>query len=139
MNDMSYYKISLEVAEADFNRFCESMAVETDLDNMEKDTQKAFLENKCIVIKAMRLKSLAVNESGELEFTPVRSDNKAKITFHEPTGATLMATDGASKNESMKRMNKVLADVTQTNEKRFSLLKLSDYRVCLAVISLFLV
>ena len=42
-----------------------------------------------------------VNEDGEPVFAPQRTNDAELLTFHEPTGASLMAVDRKKKNEEV--------------------------------------
>ena len=79
-------KIAKEVAEQDFNRFVEAMALEVDPTNMDEDDHKGFTQQKDRIIRAIMSGSLVVNDNGEPVFTPQRTNDADAITFHEPTG-----------------------------------------------------
>ena len=98
---------------------------------------KSFKLEKSKVIKAIQKGSLVINDEGLPIFTPKKGDS-GPITFYEPTGASLMAMDKRKKNEDFSKFYSVLGDITKTDAKTFSKLKMSDLRVCMAIGTLFL-
>jgi hypothetical protein len=131
-------KISVEMAEQEFNRFAESMDLEFDVSGMDPDDLKGFESNKGIIVKAIQKGALIVDEKGQPVYTPQRTGEISPIVFHEPTGASLMAMDGGKKTEDVKKLYHVMADVTGREPKLFSSMKMADLKVCMAVITLFL-
>lgn len=131
-------KIARDVAEAEFDRFIEANAIMTVYDGMEKEDRDSFGEQKERIVQAIMSGSLAVNEDGEPVFTPQRTKDAAALTFHEPTGASLMAMDRKKKNEDIGKLYATMGDMTRTDAKTFSQMKMADLKVCMAVTVLFL-
>lgn len=130
--------IDRATAEAEFNRFVDLM----DLDMTDAGTdpeEKADKEGaRDKIVTSIMRGALVINDDGEPVFTPVRSGDVVPITFHEPTGASLMAMDRVKKNADIKKTYSVLAEITKQNPQLFSALKMGDLKVCLAVLTLFL-
>lgn len=135
---MAENKVSVEMAEQEFDRFAEAMDLEFDTSNMDQEDVKGLYHNKGIIIKAIQKGSLIIDEQGQPVYTPQRTSDVSPIVFHEPTGASLMAMDGGKKTEDVKKLYHVMADVTQREPKLFSAMKMADLKVCMAVITLFL-
>lgn len=131
-------KIATEVAEADFDRFIESSGIYINIEKMGKEDRESFEEQRGRIVRAIESGALVVNEDGEPVFTPQRSGDVGPLTFHEPTGASLMAMDKKKKDEDVGKMYATMADMAGTSAKTFSQLKMADLKVCMAVATLFL-
>ena len=132
-------KIAADVAEAEFLRFTETMDLDVDKADMDEDDARGFEKQKARIIKALMAGSLVINDDGEPVFTPCQSGPDAvPITFHEPTGASLMAMDGKKKNADVSKMFSVMGNMTKTSSATFSKMVNRDLNVCLAVTTLFL-
>ncbi len=128
--------VSREVAEQEFERFLEEM--DLSFDGLDDEDASAFNANKNIVVGAIEKGRLVINEQGEPVYSPTdKSGNTEAITFHEPTGASLMAIDG-KKDKSVKASYAVMSNVTGEASARFANMKNRDARVCRAILTLFL-
>ena len=134
MND----KVAKEVAEQEFNRFVESMDLDVDPADMDEDDRKGFNQQKDRVIAAIQFGALVIKDSGEPVFTPQRTNDADAITFHEPTGASLMAMDRKKKTEDIGKLYAAMGDITKTHANVFSKMKMADLKVCMAITTLFL-
>jgi hypothetical protein len=78
---------------------------------------------------------LVFNEDGEAIYTPQhkRSKYKEPITFHERTGASLMAMDGKKKNHDVAKTYAVMADMCDVHPNTFAGLVGTDVKVCEAL------
>ena len=130
--------IAPEVAEADFNRFVESMDLDLDTTDMDVEDLTAFKKQKKRVIKSIVDGNLIVNDDGEAVFTPSnkRSKYDKPITFHERTGASLMAMDTKKNNHNVAKTYAVMADMCEVSPKVFSGLAGSDIKICEALFAL---
>lgn len=125
-----------EVAEAEFARFCEAMDFDIDPAGMDADDREGFASLKKRIIRAMKNGTLVVDTEGRPVFTPQEGGDA--ITFHEPTGADLMAMDQRKKNADMAKLFAVMAAISKQSSARFSKMKKRDLDVCLAITNLFL-
>lgn len=130
-------KIAADVAESEFGRFIDSMDLDLNTDGMDDDEKKDLSLQKGRVISAIMNGSLVVNDDGEPVFTPQREEQDA-LTFHEPTGAALMAMDRKKQSEEIGKMFAAMAAITRTHSKVFSNMKMADLKICLAITTLFL-
>lgn len=131
-------KIAKEVAEQEFNRFVGSMDLDVDPADMDEDDRKGFTQQKDRVIAAIQSGALVIKDSGEPVFTPQRTNDADAITFHEPTGASLMAMDRKKKTEDIGKLYAAMGDITKTHANVFSKMKMADLKVCMAITTLFL-
>lgn len=131
-------RISPEVAEAEFQRFAEAMDLDVDVSKLDAEDLTAFNKNKDRILRAMSSGALLINENGEAVFTPQRpgSKNKDPITFHERTGASLMAMDGKKKGHDVAKTYAVMADMCKVHQSTFAGMTGSDVKVCEALFAL---
>lgn len=131
-------KIALEVAEAEFNRFIECMDIDADPSDMDAEDLTSFNKHKSRIIRAVQDGSLVFNEDGEAVYTPQHSRTvyKEPITFHERTGASLMAMDGKKKNHDVAKTYAVMADMCKVPPKTFAGMVGRDVRLCEALFAL---
>lgn len=136
---MAENKISVEMAEQEFERFGEAMDLDFDTSFMDEEDRKGFEGAKRRIVKAIMSGAMVINEDGCPVFTPQRAGEDVKpITFYEPTGATYMAMDRKKKTEDMGKMFALMADYTRQSAGLFSKMKNADVKVCIAVTTLFL-
>lgn len=134
MNDT--IEINEEAAEQEVYRFLKAMGIK--VDNLDAEDQEAFDEHKGTLVDALRDGSLVINDDGEPVFTPQRKASRYKepLTFHERTGADLMASDKHRPDDTVKKMFEVMASLTKTRAKVFSDMAGSDLNVCRSVFTL---
>lgn len=129
-------RVATEVAVAEFERFLESMDLDADTSKMDADDLKSFDEAKRKLVRAIERGHLVVDDAGRPIYTP--QDGGAPITFHEPTGASFMATDGKKKGYDVAKMNAMLGDVTKQPPVMFAKMAGRDYKICQTILVLFL-
>lgn len=134
MNDL----IDREVAELEFERFVEAMDLDFDESLMDADDLSQFNKQKYRVIRAIESSALVINEDGEAVYTPQNRKSKYQnpITFHERTGASLMAMDSKKKNQDMAKTYAIMADMCKVPQSVFSGLVGIDGKVCEAIYTL---
>ncbi len=131
-------KVAREVAEQEFNRFVTDNAILVDYEGALKEDKDEFNQQKEHIVQAIMKGSMVINEDSEPVYTPQRTKDADPLTFHEPTGASLMAMDRKKKNEDVGKLYATMGDITRTNAKTFSSMKMADLKVCMAVTVLFL-
>jgi hypothetical protein len=131
-------KINLEVAQAEFDRFVESMGLLLDTSTMDVEDKTAFDKQKIRILDAMVSGHLVVNDDGEAVYTPFRptSGHKEPITFHERTGASVLAMDGKKKGHEMAKTYAIMAEMCKVHPSTFSRLAGPDIKTCEAVYAL---
>lgn len=130
-------KVASEVAEAEFDRFAEAMDLDVEPKGMDEEDLSTFRTCKRQMLREMLRGNLVINEKGEAAYTP-KVGNTEQLTFHEPDGAALMSMDRTKKGHDQKKLNSLMAEMTQTNEARFSSMKQRDLRICSSITILFL-
>ncbi len=130
--------IDKEVAIEEFERFAGSMDLDMDESTMDDDDIKNLNKMKNRLIKATMEGHLVINEKGEAVYTPSNEEsrNKDPITFHERTGASLMAMDGKGKNHDAARMYAILGDMCRVKPKVFAGLVGIDVKISEALFAL---
>lgn len=131
-------RIAPEVAEAEFQRFAEAMDLDVDTSRMDVEDLSAFNKQKSRILRAMESSALVVNEKGEAVYTPQRPESKHRdaITFHERTGASLMAMDGKKKGHDVAKTYAVMGDMCKVHPGVFAGLAGPDIKVCEALFAL---
>jgi hypothetical protein len=131
-------KIAGDVAEVEFERFADAMDLDLSTDGMDAEDLTAFTKTRNRVVRAIRLGHLVINDQGEAVYTPWRPGSKHKepITFHERTGASLMAMDSRKRGQDAAKTYAVMADMCRVPQSVFAHLAGTDIKVCEAVFSL---
>jgi len=131
-------KIAQEVADAEFERFVDAMDLDVDTAKMDAEDVTAFNKTKSRLIRAIQSGALSFNEDGESVYTPQhkRSKHKDAITFHERTGASLMATDGKKKNCDAAKTYAMMADMCKLHPSVFAGMVGTDIKICEAIFAL---
>lgn len=130
--------VCIEQAEKEFDGFVEAMDLDLDPVNMDAEDRTAFDRQKRRIIKAVMARALVFNEEGEAVYTPrhKKSVHRDPITFHERTGASLMAMDGKKKSHEVAKTYAILADMCRVHPKVFADLAGEDVKVCEALFAL---
>lgn len=131
-------KIDPETAAVEFDRFAEMMDLDLDVSGMDADDLTAFNKQKRRIVTAIERGSLVVNEAGEAVYTPSnkKSSHTDAITFHERTGASLMAMDGKKKGHDVAKTYAMMGDMCKLPPKTFAGLVGVDVKTCEAIFSL---
>ena len=131
-------KVALEVAQQEFERFIEDMDIDADQSVMDEEDKTAFNKHKSRMIKNIIRGSLVINENGEAVYTPHREASKHKdaITFHERTGASLMAADGKKKGDDVKKTYAVMGNMCKLHPGVFAGLSGPDIKACESIFAL---
>ena len=135
---MAENKVAKEVAEQEFERFAEVMDLDVDPAFLDDEDKKGLELQKNRIVAAIMAGSLVINDDGEPVYTPQRSEDRTPITFHEPSGASLMEMDRKKKNEDIGKLYAIMASMGKVHANTFAKMKMSDLKVCQAVTTLFL-
>lgn len=130
--------VDKETAEKEFDRFAEAMDLDLDTAGMGTEDLTALNRQKKKIVTAIKRGALLFNEDGEAIYTPQheRSRHKDPITFHERTGASLMAMDGKKKNYDVAKTYAVMADMCKVPASVFAGLVGVDIKTCEALFAL---
>lgn len=130
--------LAREVAEEQFNTFCDDMDIDRDVSKMKEKDAEGFEEQKEIIIGAMMTGRLFLNDDSEPVYTPKRSSIANPLTFREPTGADLMAMDRKKSGEDVGKMFALMDSITKSVPGTCSKLKGPDRKVAQAITVLFM-
>ena len=125
-------------AEQEFDRFIDCMDLDVEEAHMDAEDLTNFNKQKRRILKAITEGHLTVNENGEAVYTPQnpKSLNKDPITFHERSGASLMAMDGKKKNHDVAKTYAVMADMCKVHPKVFAGMRGIDDKIFGALFAL---
>lgn len=131
-------KVAREVAEQEFENFVEAMDLDLDTADMDVEDLAGFNKQKRRIVRAIIRGDLVFTENGEAVYTPrhPRTTHKDPITFHERTGASIMAMDGKKKGHDAAKMYSVLAEMCKVHPKTFAGMVGEDVKVCEALFAL---
>lgn len=135
---MTEYKVARDVAEEEFNTLCENVDIDNDTEAMSEEDQKGFEEQKAKLIRAIMRGTLTFNEDGLPVYTPMRSKIDNPLTFHEQTGAHLMAMDRKKEGQNVAKLLSLMDAMTKSAPGTCSKLEGADLKTCMAIITLFL-
>jgi len=138
MSDKKEPIVALEVAEAEFNRFAEMMDLDVDVSVMDDEDRTGFEKQKRRILRALQAGSLVINDNGEAVYAPQheRSTHKEAITFHEQSGASVMAVDGKKKNQNVAATFAMMGNMCKVHQNVFAGLVGPDIKVCMALFAL---
>ena len=121
-----------EVAEAEFNRFADAMDLDVDENAMDVEDRASFSKHKRRLTRAIEQGILVINDDGEAVLTPGNKSSAYTdpITFHERTGAALMAMDGKKAGQDVRKMYAVMGELAKVHPSVFSRLAGSDIKIC---------
>lgn len=130
--------ISLEVAESFFDDWADSMDLELDENFMDHDDLGQYRKQKKRLVSGFMRGALRINDKSEMVFTPENPKSRYKdpITFHERTGASVMAMDGRKKGHDVNKMYAVMADMCRIQVKDFAGMQGRDIKICEAICTL---
>lgn len=131
-------KVDIDSANSEFDRFVDCMDLDLDTSGMDSEDLTQFTKLKNRIIRAVQKGSLKFNESGEAIYQPQNKKSKYQesMTFHERTGASLMAMDGKKKNYDVSKTYAVMADMCKVHPNVFAGLVGIDVKVCEALFAL---
>ena len=130
--------VGREPAEAFFDEWADASDLELDEQYMDEDDVKQFKKQRNRIVQGFERGALRLNDNGELQFTPEnpKSKHKDTITFHERTGASVMAMDGKKKGHDARRMYAVMADMCKIQVSAFAGMHGRDIKICEAICTL---
>lgn len=136
---MENFKVAVEVAEAEFERFAEAMDIDISGKALTDEDRTALAQQRAIMVRAICKGSLVINDKGEPVFTPTQGDAAARqpLTFPEPGGSVMLSVDRFGKNAGVAKTYAMLGELTKTTPAHFSRMVERDLKVCRAIFALF--
>lgn len=132
---MSKYKVAEEVALQEFERMCAAHRVDIDESELSEKERQDFHDTRGKIVKAIRLGTLVVAETGLPTYTP--RDGGDPLTFHPATGATMMALESCGKDKNIANLMAAMTDMTRSAKGTFSKLSARDFTFCTHLATLF--
>lgn len=130
-------KVAREVAEAEFERMCEAHRIEHDTADMTETEATEWRDDiRAPLVRDLMSGALIVGEDGNPTYTAPGSTRG--ITFHPPTGATLMALETYAGAKNIANLVAAMADMTHTDRGEFGKMAARDVQACARVAKLFL-
>lgn len=131
--------ICREMAEQEFVRFCDAMAIEHDESAMPEGDLEDFKAIRGAIVSAIASGRVTINDNGE----PVLAlsseiHGKSSLTFREFTGGNLRAADGVGKNDNVRRMFALMAAQCGTSVATFDAMPQRDLKIAQKLFQLFL-
>lgn len=127
--------VAREVAEQEFARMCEAFRVELDESGLDDDEKAKLKDTRQKVVRDIMRGTLVVAENGLPTYTC--GDGKP-VTFHKPTGATLLALETYHGSKQIANTIAGAADMTRLDRGAFGKMELYDAQVCMRLATLFL-
>lgn len=127
--------VDTATAEREFDRFAEAMDLDLDESLMDESDRNAYKRQRSRMVRAIERGALVINQDGEAVYTPQnpKSSYREPITFHERTGASLMAMDSKKKGHDVAKTYAVMADMCRVHANVFAGLAGTDGKVCEAI------
>ena len=134
------HKIDFEIAEQEFNRFCDLWEIDNDVENMNDEDRNAFNSQKFKIINSIKRGRLILEDDESLTYIFARPELSGceTIKISRPVGSGLIAMDRYKDREGMHKTYAVLGGMTGKDASFFSKLDGIDLKLFMAVIALFL-
>lgn len=127
-----------DVAEKEFEDFCEEMDLDHDVAAMNEEDAKGFAELKETIIRALMGGRLCFNENSEPVLKAARSNIANPLVFREPSGADYMAMDRQKSGKDVSKMISLMDSVTKSTPGTCSKLKGKEFKIAQAIMQLFM-
>jgi hypothetical protein len=127
--------IDRETAEHELQRFLDAMDLVMSTDGMDENDKRDYTKDRDTLVRAIMSRRVDVNDVGEC--TLHTRDDK-HITFHEPTGASLLAMDKKKPTQEVGKLYAAMADFCKVPPVTFSKMGNSDLKIAMAIYLLFL-
>lgn len=138
-------KVCQEVAEQEFERFCQTMRIDTSVNESDAEESKDFTTLKNKLVKAIQSGDLVIGDDGKPTYTTVFDEEPLQLTINRPKGRVLMeaakiTNSGNTIFHAMAQMCSGYKDGKQVevNTKTFALMDAYDVKFCLSLATLFL-
>jgi ABC-type uncharacterized transport system ATPase subunit len=125
-------EICKEQFESEFERFCDAMDIDLKCKTEEEKTDLEALKDRLFV--AMQKGKLIFDDQNRPVYTTTEG---LKLTFDEPNGAALAASDAKKQDQIVAKNFAIMASMTQQHPKIFAQMKMRDLKVCQAIYALF--
>lgn len=135
-------KVAKEVAEAEFLRFVEINDLDIDESTFSDEDKEALAASKDVFVKSVMSGKIAVTVEGDviqhLSRVPQGSNCPETITFREPQGNALLASDKKKLGHDMSKFYAIMTNISNAPTGYFSKLYNRDLKVSMTIATLFL-
>lgn len=139
MTEDSKKKMTLEVAENEFDRFVEEWDIDGNIDAMSGEDRDSFKQQKDRIVRQILQGNATVDEHGNIAY--ILRHPKGELTdlsFNVPDGAAYMAMDQYKERQSVHKLNAFMGAMTKQPPRLFSSMDGRDIKFCMGVTLLFL-
>ena len=134
-------KITTELAEKDFNSWCDANEIDCDTSRMNEEEKADFGKLKDRIVKAIENGRCVVDDTDLIYTLSDRNEgglSGMKVTIVPPTGRTFLGMDGYKDNQSIHKTNAALSSITGQDTGVFAKLVVQDWKFFQSVLVLFL-
>lgn len=128
-------KVAREVAESEFVRMCEAFRVDHDVSALPDDEREEFESLRDKILGDFMRGTVVVDAEGLPTYTP---ESGKALTFHKPTGATLLALETYPNAKQIGNFVAAMADMTETDRATFAKMSARDVNACSRLAKIFL-
>lgn len=136
------FVVAEEIANKDFENWCELNGIEYDTGDMNEEEIKDFQTNKKPIIKACMRGNLIFNDNGEIDYTisNYSASGFAGTVLHieRPTGKIFSSLDGFKDTQNIRRAVSVMSALTGKDLGYFDKLSAVDWKVLRGIVTFFL-
>lgn len=134
-------KISREIAEQDFNNWCEELEIDYDTNEMNADEKKDFEVLKDRIVKAIMTGRCVID--GDVMHYTLSKKNESGIAgmvldINPPTSKTFIGCDGFKDTQRIHKMCSCMSAITGKDIGFFSKLWGKDFSFMTTIVTLFL-
>lgn len=134
-------KITFEMAEEEFNNWCEAVDLDCDETMMNDEDLKSFQPHKKRILKAVQ-KGTAVFDGEKIEYTlsPKSVEGLAgkKIVIPRPSAKLFSGMDGFKENQEIKKMQGAMSALCGLDIGVFTKMEIPDWKFFNSICVLFM-
>lgn len=130
------FRIAKDVAESEFLRMCDAFRIDHDTSELSETELAEWNDLRGSLLRDLRAGTLIVGVDGKPTYTPPGATTG--VTFHQPTGATIMALETYAGGKNIRNLTAAMADMTRTDQGEFGKMSAPDFQACARVAKLFL-
>lgn len=128
--------VARDVAEADFVKMAETFRVDLDESELDDEEKEKLAAHRDGIVREIMRGRIIVDEAGLPTYTP-RGEGPP-VTFHKPTGATLLALETYAGAKNIANTIAATADMTHLDRSVFGRMELRDVQIVMRLTTLFL-
>lgn len=136
----SEIKVAREVAESDFQEWCDANEIDTDVSAMSEEDEEKFLGIKRRIVSAV-MRGRLVFEGENCTYTISEHSEKfagQKVEIKKPLGSAFITNGNFKGGQEMKRMYAMLSDMTGLTDGAFMKMSVIDVKLFIGIVTLFL-